>query len=107
MVYERAKAVEELGQLPLNPSIEVLSQIHERISLATSSLFFVLIGAPLAMVFKAGSRMVAFLLAFFVVLFVFYPTHLVAQTLTRQEIFHPVGRGHAIADCCPSLARPR
>ncbi len=84
--YARAKE----GLHPLRTPGEILSKIHERLALSTSSLFFVLIGAPLALVFRAGSRLVAFLVSFLVVLFVFYPSHLMAKTLSEQQIVHPV-----------------
>jgi len=80
----------EEGLHPLRSGSEIVSELHSRFALATCSLFFVLIGAPLAMVFRSNSRIVAFLLAFLVVLFVFYPTHLVARVLTDQQVVHPI-----------------
>ena len=85
-LYQRARD----GLHPFRGDREILATLHSRASLATASLFFVLIAAPLAWVFRAGSRLVAFLLSFLIVLFVFYPAHLASKTLSEHEILPPV-----------------
>ena len=69
---------------------EILGELHSRLALATSPLLFVLLGAPLAMIFRSGNRIFAFLLAFVFGLFVYYPSLLIAETLAEQEVMHPV-----------------
>jgi len=71
-------------------SEEVEGRIHERFARAASPLAFLLLGFPLALVFKSGNRMVAFLIVTLIGLFVYYPTCLLSDTLLRQNLVGPI-----------------
>jgi lipopolysaccharide export LptBFGC system permease protein LptF len=68
---------------------DVEGRIQERFARAASPLAFLLLGFPLALVFKSGNRMVALLLATLIGLFVYYPTELLADTLLKQGLAGP------------------
>jgi len=80
----------EEGYYLLYPRTSIDAQIHERIALSTSSVLFVLIGTPLALVFRSGNRLAAFLLSFVIGLFVYYPTILLSRTLGQQDVLPPI-----------------
>lgn len=69
---------------------EVEGRIQERFARAASPLAFLLLGFPLALVFKSGNRMVAFLIVTLIGLFVYYPTCLLSDTLLRQNLVGPI-----------------
>ena len=69
---------------------DVVGRIHQRLSRAATPLVFLLRGVPLALVFKSGNRMVAFLLASFIAMFVYYPTERLANVLMDQRLTGPV-----------------
>ena len=69
---------------------EVEGRIHERFARAASPLAFLLLGFPLALVFKSGNRMVAFLIVTLIGLFVYYPTVLLSDTLLKQQLVGPI-----------------
>lgn len=69
---------------------EVVGRIHQRLSRASTPLVFLLLGAPLALVFRSGNRLVAFLLASLIAMFVYYPTQLLADALQNQQLAGPV-----------------
>jgi lipopolysaccharide export LptBFGC system permease protein LptF len=68
----------------------VEGRIQERFARAASPLAFLLLGFPLALVFKSGNRMVAFLIVTLIGLFVYYPTCLLSDTLLRQNLVGPI-----------------
>jgi len=69
---------------------DVEGRIHERFARAASPLAFLLLGFPLALVFKSGNRMVAFLIVTLIGLFVYYPTCLLSDTLLKQQLVGPI-----------------
>lgn len=70
--------------------IEVAGRIHQRLSRAATPLVFLLLGMPLALVFRSGNRMIAFLLASVIGMFVYYPADRLANVLMSQELVGPV-----------------
>lgn len=69
---------------------DVLGSIHERFAKAATPLIFLLLGVPLALVFRSGNRLVAFLLASFIAMFVYYPTVQLAEVLMKEGVVHPI-----------------
>jgi lipopolysaccharide export system permease protein len=69
---------------------DVEGRIQERFARAASPLAFLLLGFPLAIVFRSGNRMIAFLLATLIGLFVYYPTDKLADTMLEQHLVGPV-----------------
>jgi len=69
---------------------DVEGRIQERFARAASPLAFLLLGFPLAIVFKSGNRMIAFLLATLIGLFVYYPTDKLADTMLEQHLVGPI-----------------
>jgi len=69
---------------------EVVGRIHERLSRAATPIVFLLLGVPLALVFRSGNRLVAFLLASLIAMFVYYPTERLANVLMSQRLAGPV-----------------
>ncbi len=69
---------------------EVEGRIQERFARSASPLAFLLLGFPLAVVFKSGNRMVAFLIVTLIGLFVYYPTCLLSDTLLKQQLVGPI-----------------
>jgi len=70
--------------------VEVDGRIHQRLARAASPLVFLLLGAPLALVFRSGNRMVAFLLASLIAMFVYYPVEQVASVLRDRQLASPL-----------------
>jgi lipopolysaccharide export LptBFGC system permease protein LptF len=69
---------------------DVEGRIQERFARAASPLAFLLLGFPLAIVFRSGNRMIAFLLATLIGLFVYYPTDKLADTMLEQHLVGPI-----------------
>lgn len=69
---------------------EVEGRIHERMSRAVTPIVFLLLGVPLALVFRSSNRLVAFLLASLIAMFVYYPVDKLANVLMSQELVAPV-----------------
>lgn len=70
--------------------VEVEGRIHQRFARAATPLVFLLLGIPLALVFRSGNRLIAFLLASLIGLFVYYPTERLANVLMSRELVAPV-----------------
>jgi lipopolysaccharide export LptBFGC system permease protein LptF len=68
---------------------EVSGRIHQRLARSATPLVFLLLGVPLAMVFRSGNRMIAFLLATLIGLFVYYPAERLADVLMSQQLVAP------------------
>ncbi len=60
------------------------TEFHKRIASAFACLLFVLVGVPLAIIFRHGNRMVAFLIAFLIALVVYYPTFILGELLAKE-----------------------
>jgi len=73
---------------PKGQRIEV--EYHQRIAGAFGCLLFVLLAAPLAIIFKHGNRMVAFLIAFLIALLGYYPLFLLGDLLAEEAGVSPV-----------------
>ncbi len=70
--------------------VEVEGRIHQRLARSASPLVFLLLGAPLALVFRSGNRMIAFLLASLIAMFVYYPVEQVANVLMKRQLASPL-----------------
>ncbi len=70
--------------------VEVEGRIHQRFARAATPLVFLLLGVPLALVFRSGNRLIAFLLASMIGLFVFYPTERLATVLMSKQLVSPL-----------------
>ncbi len=68
---------------------EVSGRIHQRLARSATPLVFLLLGVPLALVFRSGNRMIAFLLATLIGLFVYYPAERLADVLMSQQLVAP------------------
>lgn len=73
-----------------NARDEVGGRIHQRLARSTTPLVFLLLGVPLALVFRSGNRMVAFLLATLIGLFIYYPAERLGNVLMSQQLIGPV-----------------
>jgi lipopolysaccharide export system permease protein len=92
---ERGRATVEVGGAPQSllrafTQDDVEGRIQERFARAASPLAFLLLGFPLALVFRSGNRMIAFLLATLIGLFVYYPTDKLADTMLDQHLVGPI-----------------
>lgn len=67
----------------------LVTEFHQRIAGAFACFLFVLVAMPLAVIFKQGSRMVAFLLALLVALVVYYPTFILGEVLAKETEMPP------------------
>lgn len=68
---------------------EIKTELHRRIAGAFACVLFVLIGVPLAIIFRYGNRMVAFLIAFLIAIVIYYPTILLGENLARKTDLDP------------------
>ncbi|MFH0946654.1 MAG: LptF/LptG family permease, partial [Planctomycetota bacterium] len=66
------------------------SEFHKRIAGAFACILFVLVGMPLAIIFKQGNRMVAFLIAFLIAIVVYYPTFILGEVLAKETDLSPL-----------------
>jgi lipopolysaccharide export system permease protein len=66
------------------------TEFHQRVSSAFACILFVLMGAPLAIIFRHGNRMVAFLIAFLIALFGYYPLFILGKVLAEEALVSPV-----------------
>jgi len=69
---------------------EVEGRLHERFARAATPIVFLLLGVPLALIFRSGNRMVAFLLASLIAMFVYYPTAQIANVLMSRRLASPL-----------------
>jgi len=68
---------------------EVVAHLHERLALSMACVVFVLLGVPVAMIFRASNRTVAFSLAFAIVIVFYYPMTLIGRSLATREVVDP------------------
>jgi lipopolysaccharide export LptBFGC system permease protein LptF len=94
MAFRGAETIELGGvQEPLLRRVEldeVLGRIHQRLARAGTPIVFLLLGFPLALIFRSGNRMVSFLLASMIAMFVYYPTERLGNMLMTQRLAGPV-----------------
>jgi len=64
--------------------------VHMRLASAAACLLFVILGLPVALLFRRGDRTGAFLIAFLIVLFVYFPAREVSQYLSDRELLSPL-----------------
>lgn len=69
---------------------KVRTEFHERVAGAFACILFVLLGMPLAIIFRQGNRMVAFLIAFLIAIVVYYPTFILGEVLADETDMSPV-----------------
>jgi lipopolysaccharide export system permease protein len=69
---------------------EVEGRLHERFARAATPIVFLLLGVPLALIFRSGNRLVAFLLASLIAMFVYYPTAQIANVLMSRRLATPL-----------------
>ncbi|MCB9897617.1 MAG: LptF/LptG family permease [Planctomycetes bacterium] len=67
----------------------IATEIAMRLSGSASCLLFVLLGFPVALRFRRSDRVGAFLVAFLLALFVYFPTVKVARTLASSKALPP------------------
>lgn len=63
--------------------------VHGRLASSLACLLFVLIGVPVALMFRRHDRTGAFLLAFLLALFVYYPSQQISEGLARSDALSP------------------
>lgn len=68
---------------------KIETEFHKRVAGAFACILFVLIGMPLAVVFRHGNRMVAFLIAFLIAIVVYYPTFILGEVLADETDLSP------------------
>jgi lipopolysaccharide export system permease protein len=61
-----------------------------RLASAAACLLFVILGLPVALMFRKHDRTAAFLVAFLLALFLYYPSREVSIALTRREAISPM-----------------
>jgi len=69
---------------------EVALAVGMRLSSAVACLLFVLVGMPIALLYRRGDRTGAFLVAFLVALFVYFPSQQVSLFLANREVLSPL-----------------
>ena len=68
----------------------LVAEFHQRIAGAFACVLFALIAMPLAVIFRQGNRMVAFLIALLVALVVYYPTFILGEVLAKETDLPPI-----------------
>ncbi len=91
----RGRETVALGGAPLSllryySVAEVEGRIHQRLARAATPLLFLLLGVPLALVFRSGNRLIAFLLASLIAMFVYYPSERLGNVLMTEQLVGPV-----------------
>lgn len=69
---------------------ELRGEFHRRVSGSFACVLFALLAMPLAVIFRHGNRMVAFLIAFLVAIVVYYPTFILGGILADQTDINPL-----------------
>ncbi|MBI3845630.1 MAG: LptF/LptG family permease [Planctomycetes bacterium] len=77
-------------------------EIHRRLAFSGAFLAFVLVGAPLGILFRRAGRMAALLASFLIVMIGYYPLFMLGQALSERETVPP-SIGYWIADVVVSL----
>jgi len=65
------------------------TEFQKRIAGAFSCVLFVLLGVPLAIIFRHGNRMVAFMIAFMIAILGYYPLFLLGDVLSDEAKLPP------------------
>ena len=71
------------------PDYKVSAELHSRIAHSLGPLVLVLLSLPVAVLFRQQNRMVAFLIAVLLALFVYYPVTIVGETLADDGVLTP------------------
>jgi lipopolysaccharide export system permease protein len=79
------RGVPNVGFNPAQAELEV----HMRVAAAAACALFALLGMPLALLFRRGDRTGAFLIAFLVALFVYFPSREVSVYLADKRLLSP------------------
>ncbi len=67
-------------------SPEVQASVHSRLAIALACVVFVLIGIPIALMFRSGDRVAGFLVAFLVALFLYFPSIKISEALSEEAM---------------------
>ncbi len=76
-------------RLKLYPNTRVCTEIHKRIAWSVSPLLFVFLGLPVAIMFRYRNRIVAFLIAILIGIFVYWPVMMLGETFALEGKWHP------------------
>jgi lipopolysaccharide export system permease protein len=68
---------------------ELLTETHMRVAMATGSLFFVLLGAPVGILFARRDFLSAFMTCFLPIIVIYYPLVLMGVNMGREEAMPP------------------
>lgn len=66
------------------------TEFHKRIADSFSPIVFVFLALPVAILFRQQNRMVAFLIAILLALFIYYPVSLLGETFSKKGIVDPI-----------------
>jgi lipopolysaccharide export LptBFGC system permease protein LptF len=69
---------------------ELTGEFHRRVSGSFACVLFTLLAMPLAVIFRHGNRMVAFLIAFLIAIVVYYPTFILGGLLAKETDLNPL-----------------
>jgi len=72
------------------PDYKADTELHKRIADSFSPIVFVFLALPVAILFRQQNRMVAFLIAILLALFIYYPVSLLGETFSKKGIVDPV-----------------
>jgi lipopolysaccharide export system permease protein len=79
------------GHSPVGYSLaQAALTVDLRLASAAACLLFVILGLPVALMFRKHDRTAAFLVAFLLALFLYYPSREVSIALTRREAISPM-----------------
>jgi len=79
----------ERARLPYHPHL-IEGEVHQRLAASAAPLLFVLLGLPVALLFRRSDRVEAFLVAFLLTLFVYYPTHKLSEAMLEEAGMGPI-----------------
>ncbi|MBU0753689.1 MAG: LptF/LptG family permease, partial [Planctomycetes bacterium] len=72
------------------PDYKIETELHKRIADSFSPLVFVFLSLPVAILFRQQNRMVAFLIAILLALFIYYPVSILGETFANDGYLDPV-----------------
>lgn len=77
-------------EMKVYPDHKADTEFHKRIADSFSPIVFVFLALPVAILFRQQNRMVAFLIAILLALFIYYPVSLLGETFSKKGIVDPV-----------------
>ena len=86
-IMELKKEAEKLKNEGIDPN-PLITEIHQKISLAFSSFVFMLLGIPLAIITRRREKSINFGIAFLIVI-IYYPLLLGSEALAKQGYLDP------------------